>query len=141
MHIRYVSETDFDALCDAREQLYADADGTYDAVAFERACELASAEAQGTAQVAGYRLPDVVDPDSVSDLVRLLALSSLLSMAYARKQQDVPEATTERLATMIERARRGEMQLPGYERNTLQGIGGVGTIEAVGFWSGLKRSY
>lgn len=120
---QYVTTADFDAICDARLKLFADAAGAYDSTIFDRANELASGMAKSYAINAGY---DLGDAGSTNDTVKSFALAFLVRLAYGRRQREVPPAIEATIAGMPDAIRLGELPIADQPVATpRQAVGGI----------------
>lgn len=126
MTVRYVTTDDFDSIVDAsvRADLYDDGAG-FSTVLFARAAELASTLARSAASNAGYESGDSVTESEAVDMVKALALSAMVRLAYGRKGRTVPEATAEVLGALLAAVQVGDLPIPGLTPDPADAVGGV----------------
>lgn len=123
---RYVTTADFDAVCDARAALFDDG-GSFSSTHFEKAADLASAMARAVAENAGYNTGDGDSSDN--DMVKALALSYLVHMAYGRRQREVPAALSAILAPLPEGVWSGDLPIPGLTPSAADAVGGIASTD------------
>lgn len=112
MPISYVAAADFDALVDSKSRVelfkdVGDADDTASATRFARAIELASTIALSSCKQAGYNPAE----STTDDMVKMVALSLLVHIAYGRKSRGIPDSIGAVLAPIPEAVRTGELPL------------------------------
>lgn len=125
MTVRYITTTDVAAIMgtDVLAGLFTD-NGTLSTAARDRALELASTLARASAKNAGYDTGEQNDGTG-SEMVKALALSAFVQMAYGRKQQTPPEATMSIIGALIEAARTGDLPIPDLSPSAQDAVGGV----------------
>lgn len=108
---KYIDSLDVDSILDGRSRrdLFDDGSG-YQAAIFDRTCERASDLARAAASNAGYATGEGDEHDS--GMVRVLALSAFIHLAYGRKQRAVPDSTSAMLGNMLEAVRVGDLPIP-----------------------------
>lgn len=120
-----IDTDDVDAVIgtDVRQKLFTDeADsGVYSSTKFTRVVNLASAMANAALSNAGYPVGD----STTNDMVKLLALSIAVRMAYARKQQEPPADVLSLLGGLPEGVRAGDVPVPGLSPDAQDAVGGV----------------
>jgi hypothetical protein len=125
MTVRYITTTDVAAIMgtDVLAGLFTD-NGTADTSARDRALELASTLARASAKNAGYDTGEQNDGTG-SEMVKALALSAFVQLAYGRKQQTPPDATMSIIGALIEAARTGDLPIPDLSPSAQDAVGGV----------------
>lgn len=125
MTVRYITTTDVAAIMgtDVLAGLFTD-NGTLSTAARDRAMELASTLARASAKNAGYDTGEQNDGTG-AEMVKALALSAFVQMAYGRKQQTPPEATMSIIGALIEAARTGDLPIPELAPSAEGAVGGV----------------
>lgn len=133
MPVNYLTEADVDAVMDARVRklLFDDTEKTggagYNTKNFTRACELASTLARAAASNAGYEVNETVaegETTSDNDMVKTLALTGFVRMAFGRKGREVPPPLEALLGQLLEASRVGDLPIPDLAPSKANAVSG-----------------